>query len=255
VPLSQDRQFALLLENLRLHLKARGLRQSDVAARLGVGLATVKRWLAGEGLTTKRLEDICDLAGVELFDLIEAVGRTRANRLERFSSAQERALGRDARLFFIFFSLLNGWPPEDCERELMISRQTMEAQLRALERLGLIDLLPGGRLRVRASRTIAWRKDGPVAKYFEARKSFLDVAEADEALAMSDFVRLSEAGVVQVRRLTEELRREIHRIAQADRRDEALERTWYGILFYARPLNMKAIRASISDLPDRETAR
>lgn len=249
MPFSQDRQFPLLIENLKLRLKAEGLRQRDIAERLDVGLATVKRWLAGEGLTTRRLEDLCELANIDLFDLVEATNRDRSARRGQFSPSQERALGRDGRLFFIFFSLLNGWPPEDCERELGISPQTMQAQLLALSRLGLIDLLAGGRVRVLTARTVAWRKDGPLARHFEARKSFLDVDRADVALSMSDFVRLTDAGVAQVRRLTDELRREIHRIAQMDRHDGGLERTWYGMLFFARPLNMNAVRASIGDAP------
>jgi len=247
MPLSQDRQFPLLIENLKLHLKAQGLRQRDIADRLNVGLATVKRWLAGEGLTTRRLEDLCELANIDLFDLVELTSRGHSARRGQFTPSQERALGRDGRLFFIFFSLLNGWPPEDCERELGISHQIMQAQLQALSRLGLIDLLAGGRVRVLTARTVAWRKDGPLAKHFEARKSFLDVDKADVALSMSDFVRLTDSGVAQIRRLTDELRREIHRIAQIDRQDSSLERTWYGMLFFARPLNMNAVRASIGD--------
>jgi transcriptional regulator with XRE-family HTH domain len=248
MPLSHDRQFPLLLENLKLHLKAEGLRQKDIAERLGVGLATVKRWLAGEGLTTSRLEDLCDLAKIELFELVEAVGRARAAKQERFTPNQERVLGRNPRLFFIFFSLLNGWPPEDCERELGISHETMQAELQMLVRLGLIDLLGGGRVRVLTARTVSWRKDGPLARHFEARRSFVDVGDAEDALYMSDFVRLSEAGIIQLRRLMDEARREIHRIAQSDRRDPDLERTWHGVLFLARPLNMEAIRRSISDI-------
>lgn len=247
MPLSRDRQFPLLIENLKLHLKAQGLLQRDIAARLGVGLATVKRWLAGEGLTTRRLEDLCELAAIDLFDLVETVSRDHAARQAEFTPSQERALGRDGRLFFIFFSLLNGWPPEDCERELGISHQTMLVQLQSLSRLGLIDLLAGGRVRVLTQRSVAWRKDGPLAKYFEARKSFLDVDKADVALSMSDFVRLTDDGVAQIRRLTDELSREIHRIAQTDRHDATLSRTWYGMLFFARPLNMEAVRQSISD--------
>lgn len=217
--------------------------------RLGIGLATAKRWLSGEGLTTASFEELCSLAGVELFDLVEAVGRKQSGLIERFSATQERALGRDPRLFFIFFSLLNGWPLQDCERELRISAGTMASKLQMLARLGLIDLLPAGRIRILASRTVAWSKDGPVAKYFEARKSFIDADEADEALAMSDFVRLTQSGVQQVRRLTDQVRREIYRIAQSDRSDPIQDRTWYGVLFYARPLNMDAIRASMADEP------
>ena len=248
MPFSHDRQFPLLIDNLKLHLKAQGLRQRDIADRLGVGLATVKRWLSGEGLTTRRLEDLCDLAKIELFELVEMTARNHSGKSDRFTPSQERALGKDARLFFIYFSLLNGWPVEECERELQISPQTMKHELQTLVRLGLIDLLSGGRIRVLTTRMVSWRKDGPVAKHFEARRSFVDVENAEDALTMSDFVRLTDAGIVQVRRLTEELRREIHRIAQVDRHDPELQRTWYGVLFFARPLNMAAIRNSISDV-------
>jgi transcriptional regulator with XRE-family HTH domain len=249
---SQDRQFPLLMDNLKLQLKAQGLRQRDIAERLGVGLATVKRWLSGDGLTTRRLEDLCDLAKIELFELVEMAAHNHSGKAERFTPTQERALGRDPRLFFIFFSLLNGWPPEECERELRISHQRMQDELKILVRLGLIDLLPGGRIRLLTARNVSWRKDGPVAKHFEARQSFVDVENADDALTMSDFVRLTDAAVTQVRRLTEELRREIHRIALGDRHDPDLARTWYGVLFFARPLNMPAIRNSISDVKEAD---
>ena len=93
MPFSQDRQFPALIDNLKLHLKAQGLRQRDIAERLGVGLATVKRWLSGEGLTTRRLEDLCDLAKIELFELVEMTARSHSGKAERFTPSQERALG------------------------------------------------------------------------------------------------------------------------------------------------------------------
>ena len=34
MPLSHDRQFPLLIDNLKLHLKAQGLRQRDIAELL-----------------------------------------------------------------------------------------------------------------------------------------------------------------------------------------------------------------------------
>ena len=108
------------------------------------------------------------------------ISRSHSGKAERFTPSQERALGTDPRLFFIFFSLLNGWPPEECERELRISHQTMQGELQMLARLGLIDLLSGGRIRVLTTRMVSWRKDGPVAKHFEARQSFVSLDNADD---------------------------------------------------------------------------
>jgi transcriptional regulator with XRE-family HTH domain len=239
-----ERQLPQLMDALKLRLKARGLRQRDVAERMGVGLATVKRWLAGDGLTAERLEELCDLAQISLFDLIELAGQAGTEKATRFTPFQEQALGRSPQLFFIFFSLLNGWPPEDCRRELRMTEDAMDEQLKKLARLGLIDLLPGGRLRILTAREVAWRPGGPLAKYFEIRKSFVDM-NAGGALYSSDFVKLTDAGLAQVRYLIGEFRREVHRIAKSDRHDDGTH-SWQGLLFFMRPLDMDAIRASMA---------
>jgi transcriptional regulator with XRE-family HTH domain len=245
MPIAQGRQLPLMIENLKLHLKAQGLKQRDIAERLGIGLATVKRWLSGDGLTIKRLEILCDLAKIELCELAIETKNMGSQKLERFTASQERTLGENPQLFFIFFSLLNGWPPEECERELRILPETMKNYLKRLSRLGLIDILAPGRVRLLASRNTAWRKGGPLTKYFEAQQNFVD-SGIQSVLNIRDFVRLSEAGEIRVRYLIEELRREIHRIAQADRHDVADNHTWYGFLFFMRPLNMDAIRESMA---------
>jgi len=235
-----------MLENLKAHLKAQGLRQRDIADRLGIGLATVKRWLAGDGLTLKRIEDLCDLAKIDLCELaIQTSNAVSAQKLERFTASQERTLGENPHLFFIFFSLLNGWLPEECERELRIPPDSMKNHLRRLSRLGLIDVLGTNRIRLLAGRSTAWRRGGPLTKYFEAQHNFIQ-SGVKNSLSMGDFVRLTEAGEIKVRYLIDELRREIHRIAQADKHDITHDHSWFGFVFFMRPLNMEAIRESIA---------
>ncbi len=240
------RQFPLLIEALKSQLKAQGLRQRDVADRLAVSLATVKRWFAGEGLTTQRMEDLCDLARISLLELVDAAAREPAGRITRFSPTQERALAEDPQLFFVFFSLLNGWPPEDCARELGLEDERMTALLERLVRLGLIDRLAGGRVRVLAVREVAWRGDGPLARNFAPRRDFVERGGGADDVHMSDFVSLSAAGLNEIRDLLEEVRRDIHRIARADRHRSAERRTWQGLLFLVHPLNMEAIRAAMA---------
>ena len=251
---ARTRQFPQLIEALKAQLKAQGLRQRDIADRLGVGLATVKRWLAGDGLTTQRMEDLCDLAKISLVELVEAAAREPADRSTQFSPSQERALAEDSRLFFVFFSLLNGWPTEDCERELALDPDTMQTILRRLVRLGLVDVLPGGRVRVLTVREVAWRQNGPLSKNFAARRDFVERGGDAQDLHMSDFVKLSAAGLNEVRDLLEELRREIHRVARADRHRTASSRTWQGLLFLVHPLRMDAIRATMSGTSGRGKA-
>lgn len=242
-----ERQFPQLLTSLKAALRAQGIRQRDVAEQLGVGLATVKRWLAGNGLTLERLEDICHLAGIDLLDLIATNSSSASPLLDRFTPHQEQVLSQNPSLFFLFFSLLNGWPPEDCRRELRLSVERMAALLAQLQRLGLIASRPGGRFRLLASRDITWRQRGPLAKYFAVTRTFIDFDPLrDHAVYMADFLRLSPAGVEHIATRVAQLRRELHRIAEEDQKNSDGQFTWHGILLLARPLNMANIRATLA---------
>ncbi|MBP8924940.1 MAG: helix-turn-helix transcriptional regulator [Pseudomonadales bacterium] len=247
---SSERQLPGLLRALKVQLRTRGLRQRDLAVRLGVGFSTVKRWLAGDGLDAERLEDMCELAGISLAELVELAAHEPPDRIAQFTPHQEQVLARDPRLFFLFFSLLNGRDASECALELGIASADLSAMLQHLARLALIRVLPDARVRVLAARDIAWRKNGPLARHFEIRKRFVDISmrEADTVF-MPDFFRLSTPGVTQVQQLCEDFRRELHRIADAEQRAGVKDLVWHGALFLMRPLDMKAIRASFDAAP------
>ncbi|MBK6288753.1 MAG: helix-turn-helix transcriptional regulator [Gammaproteobacteria bacterium] len=247
---SSERQLPGLLRALKVQLRASGLRQRDLAAHLGVGFSTVKRWLAGDGLDAQRLEDLCELAGISLAELVELAASELPDRITRFTPHQEQVLARDPRLFFLFFSLLNGRGADECALELGISSADLAAMLQRLARLALIRVFPDSRVRVLAARDISWRKSGPLARHFEIRKRFVDISMRDaDTLYMPDFFRLSGHGVAQVHQLYESFRRELHRIADADQRAVAGDLAWHGALFLMRPLDMTAIRASFNAAP------
>lgn len=247
---SSERQLPGLLRALKVQLRASGLRQRDLAARLGVGFSTVKRWLTGDGLDAQRLEDLCELAGISLAELVELAAHELPDRITQFTPHQEQVLARDPCLFFLFFSLLNGRSAAECALELDISSADLVAMLQQLAHLALIRVYPDARLRVLAARDISWRKSGPLARHFEIRKRFVDISMRDaDTLYMPDFFRLSSHGVAQVNQLCESFRRELHRIADADQRAGAGDLTWHGALFLMRPLDMKAIRTSLNAAP------
>ncbi len=241
MPLSDRSQVHALLENLRFHLKARGLRQQDVADRLGVGLATVKRWLSGESLNFRRLEELCELANVELYDLISTTENSNSRKQTKLTPTQERALGSDQVLFFLFFALLHDCPVEDCMRDLSLTREEMTEALGKLERLGLLDIRSPNRVRMLTIRDVTWRENGPMAIHFKARKSFVVEPASSDMISTAAFVPLSSESLEKIRALMEENRREVQRIGYS-RQTAGQDRTWYGVLFFARPLDMHGIR-------------
>jgi transcriptional regulator with XRE-family HTH domain len=233
------RQSRALLEALKAALRAKGLRLTDVASELRVSPSTVKRWLAGNNLTIDRLEALCDLAAISLSELVERADDVAPGKILRLSQSQERGLAEDTRLAFLFFSILNGWPPADFAREFGIGPELMQAYLDRLHRLGLVDILPSGRVRSRAARRVTWRRGGPLARHFEAKVKhhFMGADFGDSStFFLSDIVKVSPAGAAQIEALVEQFRKEIHRIAEIDARAAAVDGRWRGVLFAVREI-------------------
>ena len=55
--------------------------------------------------------------------------------------------------------------------------------------LGLVELLPSGRIKIRAARNFSWRKDGPIQKFFAAARAARVLATRFEAAGRTDALR------------------------------------------------------------------
>lgn len=217
-----------------------------MAQEFGIGEATVKRWLAGKGLTLTRLEDMASLAGLTLADLARDSEAPEPGLARELTLAQERALSGDIFLPFLFMTMLGGATPQEIGEDFAIPQAQMDAALAKLERLALIDRLPNGRVRSRIDRAIIWRKT-PMRSLFEAymKPQFLamDFA-APEAVYASELVKLSDAGVARLAEMIEQHRRDVQALAAQDRDNALLPRTWHAMLCAARTIDTDALRQS-----------
>ena len=125
----------MLLSALRARLRANGWTARRLAAQLGVGEATVKRWLAGKGLTLDRLDALASLAETSLAELARLAERPGAGLAQELTLAQERALSSDGFLSFLFMVILGGYDWEEVARDFEIAPREMEAALIRLKRL------------------------------------------------------------------------------------------------------------------------
>ena len=230
-----------LLTKLRRMLRSVGWTQAALATELGVGSATVKRWLHGRGLTLQMLGRLCALAHT-IFAELSDESRSKAHGQDDLTLAQEEALTRDANLSTIFFLIVNGWPPSEAVEGFRIPAEVIERHVERLERLALVDRLPGGRVRAKLRPDHAWQR-APMRRHFEQhmKPMFFSIDYGDpETIFGAETLKLSPLGVAMLRERIEAFRGDLRAIATEDRRNATLPAEWYGVLAVAR--TMRPIR-------------
>ncbi|MBS0505740.1 MAG: helix-turn-helix transcriptional regulator [Proteobacteria bacterium] len=249
-----ESQRALLLAALRRHLRAAGWSVRRVAEALSTSQPTVKRWLAGRALTVDRLEALAGLCDLTLAELVRESDVPPPHLANELTLAQEQALSEDGLLSFLFIAILGGEQWQELEHDFGIPASVIEASLDRLYKLALIDRLPSGRVRSRVNPNIIWRK-APMRRQFEMqmKRQFIDMdfAAADSVYASTVF-KLSDAGAARMAELIEHHRRELAALADADRAETLLPRSWYAVLTAARPLDGSGFRELARHRPTRQ---
>lgn len=235
-----------LLTELRRALRQHGWTARRLAGHFAIGEATAKRWLAGRGLTLDRLEALAELCGLSLADLTRAAEQPASGLTQELTLAQERALSSDVFLSFLFMTLLGGNTPDEIAADFAVPAPVMELSLARLERLALIDRLPGGRVRSRIDRTIMWRKLPMRALFNERVKpQFLNMDfAADDAIYVSGVVKLSPRGAAELAEMLEQLRRDVQSLAERDRDHSLLPGKWYSMLGAMRDLDIAELQGA-----------
>jgi transcriptional regulator with XRE-family HTH domain len=232
-----DDESAALLDGLRRALRRAGWTQANLAEEIGVGTATIKRWLHGRGLGFTTLARLTALAGTSLAELAQD-GRRNARDRNHLTLAQEEALTQDASLSTIFILIVNGWPPSEAVEAFHIPSDVVENAIIKLERLALIDRLSGGRIRARLDPTYSWQR-APMRQHFERnlKQLFFSLDYGDpDTIFGSEMVKLSPIGIARIRDRIEQLRGELRAISREDQRNAALPGEWFAVLAVARSL-------------------
>jgi len=150
-----------LVATVKRQLKAQGLTYRDVARALKLSEASVKRVFASERFTVARLAQVARLLGFTLAELLRE-SAVALPPLEALSLEQEEQLVSDDRLLLVAVCSLNHWSLAD-----ILPKADVVRRLRVLDRMGLVELLPGDRIRRRAKRDFDWLPDGPIRGFFE----------------------------------------------------------------------------------------
>jgi DNA-binding Xre family transcriptional regulator len=162
-------QTTELITTLKKLLKRHNKTYVDVAACLQLSEASVKRLFSEQNLSLQRLDEICALMGMEISDLVHEMRSEHAKPISELTHAQEREIANDLHLLLVTVLVLNRWSWLDITSRYHFSEAQVIRYLAHLDRLHIIELQPGNRIKLLVAPNFKWRDDGPIMKLFLAK--------------------------------------------------------------------------------------
>jgi DNA-binding Xre family transcriptional regulator len=159
-------QTTQLIQALKQALKAHGKTYADVARHLTLSEASVKRMFSEKHISLLRLDDICQLIGLEISDLVQMLNEQSSTELMQLSLEQEKEIVSDLELLIVAVSVLNRWTMEQILHYFKLGEHKCIRHLAKLDRIKMIQLLPKNKIKLRVASNFKWREDGPIQRFF-----------------------------------------------------------------------------------------
>ena len=154
-----------LVTALKKELKAAQMTYADLAQAIGMAESSVKRMLAKGDMPLSRIDAICRALKLDFADLARRVADSQP-LLQELSAEQERAVVADKKLLLMAICVLSQWTLEQVLTTYRLTEAEGVKYLAQLDRIGIIELRPGNRYRLKLAKTFRWRPHGPVMNFF-----------------------------------------------------------------------------------------
>lgn len=235
-------QHDVMMEVLRDLFRQHGLRFSDVAKRLGVAERTVTRWFSVDSLETSILQQMSGLVGIDFFALCELASRRVESRPSRHTIQQEQALASSPLLTYLFAQICKGWTAQELRDDIDIPEPVLVDHLLQLDKIGLIDLLPGNQIRLKTAKEMLLNPNGPYARNLnrwlgEVFKN--PNVDEENSVWVCDFMKLTPGSRERLERKFRALMQEAYELSDSDRRANAALRDWYSVVLVVRPQDIR----------------
>jgi transcriptional regulator with XRE-family HTH domain len=170
-PMTESERLVATLKRL---LKRQGFTYRRIAGEIGLSEQSVKRMFSKGTFTLDRLVQLASLLGMSLAEIAEQAAHA-APSIRTLTHAQEKELTAEPALLLVAACVLNGWTPDQIVATYRLSKAECLKRLLKLDRLGMITLLPGDRVRLNVARDFDWLHQGPIERFFrkEEKDDFL----------------------------------------------------------------------------------
>ncbi len=191
-----------IVQTLKQQLRQSGITYRKLAECIGVTESAVKQMFAAGNFSLRRLDEICDVLSIDYAELIE-IASARGSHTEELTVEQEKELVSDIRLLLMAYCLVNHWTVSDVLQRYDIIETDAVQLLARLDRMKLIELLPGNKVRLLITNSFRWQPNGPIELFFRSQvqnEFFSGSFHADGALRLvknGDITRASQRVLVE----------------------------------------------------------
>jgi len=164
-----------LIDTLKLELRKQRITYKQVSEALDLSETSVKRLFSEEAFSIKRLDKVCELLHLDISDLVHLMEKNIDLTIQ-LTRDQEAELVSDVKLLLVALLLMNKLQFAEILGIYDISETEGIQLLARLDRMKIIELQPGNRVKLMISQSFKWIPDGPIQQYFENRVQleFLD---------------------------------------------------------------------------------
>ena len=191
-----------------------------IAKKLDFNETSVKRLMSGKTpMTLDRVDQICEIAGIDFFDLLQLTKPPENTESTELSIEQETALANSEDLFLTFYCLVKGLTLQNILQKYQITENRLQSALHKLERQKLIELHSDNKIKFIVSRTVRWHEQGPLSKKYEQslKTDFLSgpFSELNDIQKFLTFP-LSEKSKIQISKKIRNVISELHLQSEMD---------------------------------------
>jgi len=205
-----------LVTLLKAELKAARVTYADLAGHLGMSESSIKRIFAKGDMPLSRIDEVLRVLKMDFAELARKVADAQPLRSE-LTLEQEKAVVADRRLLLIAICCMSQWTPEQILQTYTLNEAECLVYLKVLDRLGIIELRPLNRYRLKVAQTFRWRPNGPVMTFFRSQAAddffsggFDDVGELMMLVHSHLTADMADAFAERLQRLGHELAQQHH---------------------------------------------
>lgn len=238
-------QITTLCDTLKQLLKARNITYKDLAQALDLSEANIKRIFSSQSFTLERLEQICGLLELSLSDLF-LLNTQKEHRLTQLTQEQEGELIADKKLLLVAVCARDGWSFKDMITHYQITEHECIRLLARLDKLKMLQLLPGNKYKLLIAQDFRWIPGGPLEQFMSS-DVIVEFMEGDfsQEQAFRFYMRgsYSAASAALIKNRLNQLTQEAAALNQADAKLPLDKRQHLGLLLAMRPWELKMFEA------------